>query len=419
MSTNHHRKLPMNLMKPPFVPTPGEYHRFSSAAFESETIVLNTPPMKRKSDTADYRSDLNDWRTSPGYKVVAAHSPLRTPLNGKGGKGLGTRTAKCNGAVPQTPISNIGSPANDLTPTGVSRYDNSLGFLTKKFIELIKTSEHGILDLNRAADILEVKKRRMYDITNVLEGIGLIEKPVKNRIQWKGLDVSRPGERDNSVTSLQADLDNLSMEEQKLDERIRKTREQLKEMSEENNNQKWLFVTEEDIKGLPCFQAVDYQQRRYRIVLRSTMGPIDVYLVRYDSVLLGFALELHIQFEEKFEEINGVPEPPKRSASSSAYYENIPVAVKDEDPWACSDSNAEEDFVSGIMKIVPEVDSDADYWLLSDADISITDMWRTDAGVEWNDLGTVHKHFAVGNVSIEEPEPTTIKCNRSTPCYNR
>lgn len=28
-------------------------------------------------------------------------------------------------------------------------------------------------------------------------------------------------------------------------------------------------------------QAVDYPQRRYRINLRSTMGPIDVYLVRY------------------------------------------------------------------------------------------------------------------------------------------
>jgi transcription factor E2F3 len=27
-------------------------------------------------------------------------------------------------------------------------------------------------------------------------------------------------------------------------------------------------------------QAGDYLQRRYRIVLRSTMGPIDVYLVR-------------------------------------------------------------------------------------------------------------------------------------------
>ncbi len=37
-----------------------------------------------------------------------------------------------------------------------------------------------------AAEQLTVKKRRIYDITNVLEGIGLIEKKSKNNIQWKG-----------------------------------------------------------------------------------------------------------------------------------------------------------------------------------------------------------------------------------------
>ncbi len=34
---------------------------------------------------------------------------------------------------------------------------------------------------------LQVQKRRIYDITNVLEGIGLIEKKSKNNIQWKPL----------------------------------------------------------------------------------------------------------------------------------------------------------------------------------------------------------------------------------------
>ena len=37
----------------------------------------------------------------------------------------------------------------------------------------------------QAADQLDVKqKRRIYDITNVLEGIGLIEKETKNTIRW-------------------------------------------------------------------------------------------------------------------------------------------------------------------------------------------------------------------------------------------
>jgi len=40
--------------------------------------------------------------------------------------------------------------------------------------------------LNEAVKKLKVQKRRIYDITNVLEGIGLIEKCDKNKIKWKG-----------------------------------------------------------------------------------------------------------------------------------------------------------------------------------------------------------------------------------------
>lgn len=45
-------------------------------------------------------------------------------------------------------------------------------------------SKDGVLDLNWAAEVLDVQKRRIYDITNVLEGIQLIRKKAKNNIQW-------------------------------------------------------------------------------------------------------------------------------------------------------------------------------------------------------------------------------------------
>jgi transcription factor E2F3 len=41
------------------------------------------------------------------------------------------------------------------------------------------------VDLNKAAVDLSVQKRRLYDITNVLEGIGLVEKKSKNQIRWR------------------------------------------------------------------------------------------------------------------------------------------------------------------------------------------------------------------------------------------
>jgi transcription factor E2F3 len=64
--------------------------------------------------------------------------------------------------------------------------ENSLGNLTQRFVALVKHAESGLLDLNAAAESLSVRKRRVYDITNVLEGIGLIEKTTKNVVQWKG-----------------------------------------------------------------------------------------------------------------------------------------------------------------------------------------------------------------------------------------
>ena len=68
------------------------------------------------------------------------------------------------------------------------RQENGLVELTKKFIQLIKDAPEQCVDLNDAVDKLAVQKRRIYDITNVLEGIGLISKYKKNKIRWAGDD---------------------------------------------------------------------------------------------------------------------------------------------------------------------------------------------------------------------------------------
>jgi len=60
--------------------------------------------------------------------------------------------------------------------------------LTKKFILLLREAPEQCVDLNDAVGKLKVQKRRIYDITNVLEGIGLIVKHKKNKIKWNGSD---------------------------------------------------------------------------------------------------------------------------------------------------------------------------------------------------------------------------------------
>ncbi|KAL0369496.1 UNVERIFIED_CONTAM: Transcription factor E2FB [Sesamum angustifolium] len=165
-------------MKPPFGGGGGDgvdYHDFPAADRKpnrvlEEAVVVKTPPLKRKSEMAQCEVASAEQNMGPRNAGVAKGLP-RTPVSRK---------------VPRTTKANIGSPTgNNLTLVGPCRYDSSLGLLTKKFINLIKHAEDGILDLNKAADTLVVQKRRIYDITNVLEGIGLIEKKLKNRIQWK------------------------------------------------------------------------------------------------------------------------------------------------------------------------------------------------------------------------------------------
>jgi E2F/DP family winged-helix DNA-binding domain len=56
------------------------------------------------------------------------------------------------------------------------------------FSNSTKASISGAIDLNEAAEQLQVQKRRIYDITNVLEGVGLIEKRSKNVIAWRGAE---------------------------------------------------------------------------------------------------------------------------------------------------------------------------------------------------------------------------------------
>lgn len=51
------------------------------------------------------------------------------------------------------------------------RGGTSLVLLAQRFVDLLKTAGDESLDLNQAAIQLGVPKRRIYDITNVMEGM--------------------------------------------------------------------------------------------------------------------------------------------------------------------------------------------------------------------------------------------------------
>ena len=107
-------------------------------------------------------------------------------------------------ASPTGSAERVGTPSS----LGQSRYDSSLGLLTKKFAHILRSTPTNKLDLNHAVKELGVQKRRIYDITNVLEGIGLLRKEGKNHVSWimnpdvdLSRDTSTQGRNRGSATS--------------------------------------------------------------------------------------------------------------------------------------------------------------------------------------------------------------------------
>ncbi|KAK6319965.1 transcription factor E2F4 [Coregonus clupeaformis] len=197
----------------------------------------------------------------------------------------------------------LGAMGDSLQPQTPSRHEKSLGLLTTKFVTLLQEAKDGVLDLKAAADTLAVRqKRRIYDITNVLEGIGLIEKKSKNSIQWKGVG---PGcntrEIADKLIDLKVELDDLDKREHELDQQRVWVQQSIKNVTDDSQNSPMAYVKHEDLcsafKGdtllairaptgtqleVPIPESVLNGQRKYQIRLKSSAGPIEVLLVNKD-----------------------------------------------------------------------------------------------------------------------------------------
>ncbi|XP_063155519.1 transcription factor E2F5 [Candoia aspera] len=182
-----------------------------------------------------------------------------------------------------------------------SRHEKSLGLLTTKFVSLLQEAKDGVLDLKAAADTLAVRqKRRIYDITNVLEGIDLIEKKSKNSIQWKGVGAGcNTKEVIERLRYLEAEIEDLEIKEKELDQQKLWLQQSIKNVKEDSTNKRFSYITHEDIcdcfsgDTLLAIQAPSgtqlevpvphVGQKKYQINLKSNLGPIHVLLINKES----------------------------------------------------------------------------------------------------------------------------------------
>lgn len=133
------------------------------------------------------------------------------------------------------------------------RSELALKHITKGFVELLHSAPEGILDLNEATEKLGTHKRRVYDITSVLNGIKLVTKKSKNKIQWVG---PTPVHNVKSTwkNKLTTDLLNLKTMEEALDYLIKDCAQQLFTVTENKGNANLAYVTYEDICRITALQ---------------------------------------------------------------------------------------------------------------------------------------------------------------------
>ena len=113
--------------------------------------------------------------------------------------------------------------------------------LTKAFMDLIMASGGKEIELSQAELQLNANKRRLYDVTNVLVGIGLIERAGKSKVRWIGGEQTNQGNYHEQLIEKEANLDKL----------ITLADNYLNEFQNSDFFSRFAWVSPEDILNIP------------------------------------------------------------------------------------------------------------------------------------------------------------------------
>ena len=110
----------------------------------------------------------------------------------------------------------------------------SLGEMTRDFVRCLDRSCGGAgdgrdeyLNLNVAADLMGVTKRRLYDVVNVMEGVGVVDRPKKSLVAWSGEDAR------TALTNALSDTAEEDDPEEEEDQEMRIMAERLRSLDEQ------------------------------------------------------------------------------------------------------------------------------------------------------------------------------------------
>ena len=155
--------------------------------------------------------------------------------------------------------------------------ENSLGQLTKNFINYIKITGKKSININDLVNELGVKKRRIYDITNVLQGIGYLQKSGKNEIVWtKTINNKTKSKKklinqkknSNICNKQKLNIEKLGQEKEMLDGKINIFKDEFNTIAKKVDFAKYSYITTDDLKALSINDKVDL------LIIKATKGTV-------------------------------------------------------------------------------------------------------------------------------------------------
>eukprot|EP01138_Halocafeteria_seosinensis_P008305 gb/GECG01008486.1/.p1 GENE.gb/GECG01008486.1/~~gb/GECG01008486.1/.p1 ORF type:complete len:223 (+),score=31.74 gb/GECG01008486.1/:1-669(+) len=144
----------------------------------------------------------------------------------------------------------------------------ALGALAQRFVEELQKSDHEdedgnkVIDLSEAAQRIGVQKRRLYDITGVLEALGTISKSQQNKFKLNGGLPNEAGGRNRSQSTsndegsqyhLRQKIEEAKDTSNYLTDLIKKTSTDLHTISNQVAEDPYGWLTNRDIRELSCF----------------------------------------------------------------------------------------------------------------------------------------------------------------------
>ncbi|XP_036941328.1 transcription factor E2F6 [Acanthopagrus latus] len=133
------------------------------------------------------------------------------------------------------------------------RQDVSLGVLTRRFLDIMLAAPDNSLDIRQVVCDMQCRRRRIYDVTNVLEGISLVERQSANKFKWIGKhQISSFLWNDQEM--FEREMESLKLVEETLDTLIKRCAQQLFDMTDDTESAALAYVTYEDIRRLAAFQ---------------------------------------------------------------------------------------------------------------------------------------------------------------------